>query len=421
VKITSCVPLAGQGVIARYGAMVAVTDGRGPDPDPLLSVLAETAASGGDGGDFVLGAARAALGCHGQPAWACAGVTADGGVAVLVYGRAVVTVRVDGGPEVMLTASDSVIPVSRKFAGATVALALAVGELAVPDPQFWLGDGVVRGGGLAVTVAADAGELARLTPAAPPSAVVAQDPVLAKVPPTVLEIGAVGAVGAVGAMAGLPDSGATINSDDWFTQQQSAAPGAWHPPTVGTPIGPSAPGPSAPGPPADAQAGELAGGDDPQAVQVDGVPCARDHFNDPSARVCRQCGIGLDQPPRNFQRRARPPLGVLVLDDGARFTLDRDYVIGREPTFDSDVIDGRARPLRINDPNGTVSRLHLRISLVGWQVEVSDLGSANGSVLQSSGTERPLAPFEPTIIDPGARIGIGHRSMQYLAYQGVLP
>jgi hypothetical protein len=154
---------------------------------------------------------------------------------------------------------------------------------------------------------------------------------------------------------------------------------------------------------------------------VDGVLCARDHFNDPAARACRQCGIGLDQPPRGFQRRPRPPLGVLVLDDGARVTLDTDYVLGREPTFDSDVIDGRARPLRINDPNGTVSRLHLRISLAGWQVEVSDLGSANGSVLQSSGAERPLAPFEPTVIEPGTRIGIGHRSMQYVAYQGVLP
>ena len=32
MKITSCVPLAGQGVIARYGALVAVTDGRGTGP-----------------------------------------------------------------------------------------------------------------------------------------------------------------------------------------------------------------------------------------------------------------------------------------------------------------------------------------------------------------------------------------------------
>jgi FHA domain len=347
VKITSCVPLAGEGVIARNGALIAVTDGRGPDPDPLLNALADAAASGGDGGDLVLRAARAALGGHGRPAWACAGATADGGVAVLVHGHAMITVRVDGGPDVTLTASDSVIPVSRKFAGATVALSLAVGDPAAPDPQFWLGDGVVRGGGLAVTMTADTGDMGMRTPTA------ASPAVMSGVAPTVVEMDAAG--------------------------------------------------------------------DGPQAVMVDGVPCARDHFNDPAARACRQCGAGLDQPPRNIQRRPRPPLGLLVLDDGTRFTLDGDYVVGREPTFDSDVIDGRARPLRINDPNGTVSRLHLRISLVGWLVEVSDLGSANGSLLQSSGVERSLAPFEPTVIEPSARICIGHRSMQYLAYQGVLP
>ncbi|HEY0936066.1 MAG TPA: hypothetical protein VGD91_20300, partial [Trebonia sp.] len=60
-------------------------------------------------------------------------------------------------------------------------------------------------------------------------------------------------------------------------------------------------------------------------------------------------------------------------------------------------------------------------ALHGWQVEVSDLGSANGSVLQAAGQERTLAPFEPAVIEPGAWIGIGHRSMQYLSYQGVLP
>jgi len=93
-------------------------------------------------------------------------------------------------------------------------------------------------------------------------------------------------------------------------------------------------------------------------------------------------------------------------------------VLGREPTLDGDVLAGRARPLRINDPNGTVSRLHLKISLTGWQVEVSDLGSANGSVLHSPDGECTLIPFEPAAIVPGAWIGIGHRSMQYLAYQG---
>lgn len=411
MKITSCVPLAGQGVIARSGALVVVTDDRGPEPDPLLNALADVSASGGDGGDLVLRAARAALGGHGQHAWACAGATADGGVAALVHGHAMIAVRVDGGPDVTLTASDSVIPVSRKFAGVTVALSLTVGDPAAPDPQFWLGDGVVRGGGLAVTMTADVGDMELRTP------VVAPPTVMPRVAPTVVGMDAAVA-------AGTPGSGATVSSDDWFAGQQgqSARPGTgpagWHPPTVGTPAADTpVTGASAVG----LQAGEPAAGGGPQAALVDGVPCARDHFNDPAARFCRQCGIRLDQPPRNFQRRPRPPLGVLVLDDGARFPLDGDYVVGREPTFDSDVIDGRARPLRINDPNGTVSRLHLRISLIGWQVEVSDLGSANGSLLQSSGAKRSLAPFEPTVIEPGARIGIGHRSMQYVAYQGVLP
>lgn len=362
MKITSCVPLAGQGVIARTGALVAVTDSAGPDP--LLSTLDEVAAAAGDGSDLVLTAARAALGCYGQPAWACAGVTADGGVAVLVHGHAMAAVRVADGPEVTLTASDSVIPVTRKFAGATVTVYLAIGDPAAPDPQFWLGEGVVRGGGLAVTVSADASELAVPLPDAPRPAVTLRPATMPQVPPTVLEIDAVDA---------------------------------------GT------------------HAVQIADEAAPQAVLVDGVLCAREHFNAPGARACRQCGIDLDQPARNLKRRQRPPLGVLALDDGTRFTLDRDYVLGREPAFDSDVIDGRAQPLRINDPNGTVSRLHLRISLVGWQVEVSDLGSANGSVLQSAGEERDLAPFVPTMIEPGARIGIGHRSMQYLAYQGVLP
>jgi hypothetical protein len=410
VKITSCVPLAGQGVIARSGALVAVTDGRGPGPDPLLSALAEVAAAAGDGGDLVLTAARAALGCYGQPAWACAGVTADGGVAVLVHGRAVASVRVAGGPEVTLTASDSVIPVSRKFTGATVTVGLAIGDPPAPDPQFWLGDGVVRGGGLAVTVSADVAELAELVPDAPPPAVMPEDPVMPKVPPAFLEIDA---LGAIDAMAGVPNAGVTMSSDDWFARRPPADPASRHPQTLDTP----AVSMTVVDTPAEAIAGE----DDPQAVLVDGVLCARGHFNDPSARACRQCGIGLGQPPVNLQRLQRPPLGVLVLDDGTTFPLDRDYVLGREPAFDSDVIEGRATPLRINDPNGTVSRLHLRISLANWQVEVSDLGSANGSVLQSPGEERTLAPFTPTMIEPGARIGIGHRSMQYLAYQGVLP
>jgi hypothetical protein len=425
MKITSCVPLPGPGVIARYGALVAVTDGRGPVPDPLLSALAEVAAAEGDGSDLVRMAARAALGCPGQPAWACAGVTADGGVAVLVHGHAVASVSVAGGPGFTLSASDSVIPVSRTYTGSTVTLGLAIGEPAAPDPRCWLGGGVVPGGGLAVTVSAGLAAPARQLADVP-----AADPGWPESQPTVVSSGTAesrppgqapateaaredaGEDAALnGSGTGEPAIGDGDGDDAWFASHPSSGPAGWHPPTV---VAPSAGLPFTEAPEASEQ-------DPLPPVLVEGVLCGRDHFNDPSARTCRQCGSTLDQPPRNFQRRPRPPLGVLVLDDGTRVTLDGDYVFGREPALDGDVMAGRARPLRISDPEGTVSRLHLRIFLTGWQVEASDLGSVNGSVLQSSGGEHALAPFEPAVVEPGAWIGIGHRSMQYLAYQGVLP
>lgn len=392
MKITSCVPLPGAGVLARYGALVAVSDAHGPSPDLLLSVLAEVAAACGDGRELVRVAARAALGCPGQPSWACAGVTAGGGLAVLVHGHAVATVRPAGGPPVTLTASDSVIPVSRTFAGPSLTLELAVGETAPPDARCWLGGGVVPGSGLAVTVAAD---------------------------------------GSAPAGGGAPVAAVAAADDDpWLTRQPSGGPVGWHPPTVITPppavVSPAAvpPGPVPPVVPAPGQAaGEDSGpaDDPPRPVLVDGVLCDRGHFTDPGARTCRDCGSGIGHQPGTAQRRPRPPLGELVLDDGRRVTLDGNYVLGREPALDGDVIAGRARPVRVCDPEGTVSRLHLKVSLVGWQVEVCDLGSANGSVIQSPGGERALAPFEPAVVEPGTWIGIGQRSMHYLAYQGVRP
>ncbi|HXT94326.1 MAG TPA: FHA domain-containing protein [Trebonia sp.] len=394
MKITSCVPLAGQGVIARYGALVAVTDGRGPGPDLLLSAVAETAEAGGDGSDLVIRAARAALGAPPQAAWACAGVTADGGLAVLVHGYAAATVRAGDGPEVTLAVSDSKLPVSRAFTGETVTAILVIGGAAPPDERFRLGDGVVQGGGIALTATADRPQARVRTPD------------VQSVQPQPAQPGPPPAPPPGRGWADGPEVSQTAVDGNVTNAIDDPGQAGWHPPTLDTP---------AVGTPLASRPPEEAAHD---AVLVDGVLCANGHFNDPSARTCRQCGIGMEQPPRHFDRRPRPSLGELVIDDGTRVTLDGDYVLGREPALDGDVLAGRARPLRINDPNGTVSRLHLKISLVGWQVEVSDLGSANGSVLHLPGGERTLAPFEPAAIEPGARIGIGHRSMQYLAYQG---
>jgi FHA domain len=334
MKITSCVPIAGAGVIARYGDLVAVTDASGPDLDPLLSALTAVAAADGDGSALVLSAARAALSCAGQPTWGCAGVTADGGLAVLVHGRAVAVVRVDGGQDVQLTAADSVLPVSRTFTGMNVWVSLVAGDSAALDPRFRLDGGVVRGGGLAVTVSAGVAGPTVPPPDAMPSAVAAQ--------------------------AAHPGVESTANH-------------------AGTVVSPRA------------------------RALLD----AETRVEGETRVVNDETRLDQEQPP-----------GVLVLDDGTELRLDTDYVIGREPVLDGDVIAGRAMPVRLSDPGGSVSRLHLRVSLVGRQVEVSDLGSANGSVLHTPGGERKLAPFEPTVIEPGACVGIGNRKMQYLSSGG---
>jgi hypothetical protein len=154
-----------------------------------------------------------------------------------------------------------------------------------------------------------------------------------------------------------------------------------------------------------------------QAV-VDGVLCARNHFNDPNVQYCRQCGIAMVQLTQRIQKGPRPPLGVLLLDDGTGFTLDKDYVVGREPVLDGDVAAGRARPLRIPDPGGTVSRLHLRISLIGWEIEVRDINSSNGSVVYfPDGHEQRLVDGGSAIIPPGTKVTVGHRSLEYQSYR----
>jgi FHA domain len=420
MKIAGCVPLPGPGVVARRGDLVIVTEGDsdGPGPDALLSALDSVAADAGDGAALVLASARALLANPGQPSGACAGITAGGEVAVLVHGGAVAAIGVDDAPEVELTAGGSMLPVNRTFAGTVITVRITTGGSREPDPRFRLDGGVVGGGGLLVTAsgaammtvdpASAAGQLTadtwmRVAPA--------PEQTMAEAPPAGADDLVLPAMAAPGPTP--PGREPRLHTPDPAAGFKSVSllPSPAEPDTHGHPRAPAAvlePGPE------DTEAPEEYV---PEPVLVEGVLCARKHFNDPNVQYCRQCGISMVQLTSRIQQGQRPPLGVLLLDDGTGFTLDMDYVLGREPVLDGDVSAGVARPLRIADPDGTVSRLHLRISLIGWQVEVRDLGSANGTLLQLPGGERRLAPHDSTVIEPGTRIGIGHRSVQYLSYR----
>ena len=145
------------------------------------------------------------------------------------------------------------------------------------------------------------------------------------------------------------------------------------------------------------------------SAQIEGVYCKNGHFNDPEARYCAVCGISMGQLTKIRQKGNRPPLGVLVLGDGSVCQLDADYVIGREPTLDSAVAEGRARPLRLMGASGVVSRIHARVELDSWQVYITDLNSANGTQVLLPGERNPtnLQPGVRTPLVPGVQIRLG--------------
>lgn len=153
--------------------------------------------------------------------------------------------------------------------------------------------------------------------------------------------------------------------------------------------------------------------------RIVGIYCKNDHFNDPNAPYCGVCGISMVQLTHVAREGIRPPLGVLVLDDGGTFRLDTSYVVGREPERDAEVSSGKARALRINDPDGVVSRVHARVQLDGWDVNIVDQGSANGTHISELGSNSwtRIQPNTPTKIKPGTRVLFGRRGFRYESHR----
>jgi hypothetical protein len=455
MRLADCMPLPGQGLVARTGDLVVLCALAGGGEDLLLTAMEEVAAAGGDGSDLVRRVTRAALEQEQPPAWACAGITAAGAVAVLVHGDAMARVTSGGGEAVSITGADAVIPVSRLFTGPPVTVMLKLPGHGDADNRLRLDGGVVQAGAVRVTASAGAdGQAVRQPvqrqpvqqpvhmdppfeppPAQPPpvqqvpvqqmpsaepvqapppqpdheTAPMPEQPVAAAPPPVtppprMHEPDPASQYSSY--LLILPDDSDVVSLEPVQAappgqQAQQAQPGL--PPPIPMPEPAPAPEPT-----------------DPRQI-VDGVYCPQPvnkHFNDPEVQYCRVCGLAMLQQTRQVQKGPRPPLGVLVLDDGTTLQLDTDYVLGRDPVMDADVAAGRARPLRIVDPAGTISRLHLRVALVGWRVHVVDLGSANGSVVHYPGNPQPLrlTPHQAVEIQPGTMIDVGRRQLRFDSY-----
>lgn len=159
----------------------------------------------------------------------------------------------------------------------------------------------------------------------------------------------------------------------------------------------------------------------PHGVVVKGFKCARDHLNDPRVSFCAVCGIRMDQLTCILTDGVRPPLGLLLLDDGTSFVLDNDCVLGREPEHAEAVARG-AHPVRLEDASGGMSRAHAEIRLIDWDVTVVDGGSTNGTHIRQPGHQdwTRAIPGHPIKLTPGAQVQLGGRVVTFDSQHGQL-
>lgn len=452
-------PIQGDGVLARQGDLVLlIHPGGGSFTDRLLELLADAARTGASGLEFTArvaaefdSAAAAAdrvdeLG----PAVVAFG-PADGGTAVAVYGHGWAEVTTARGTQ-RLSAGEPHGRLRGVLPSTLIAVQAGVQDVAGPaetDPYLRLADGVVRAVALLYAPAeVAAGAFDRARPAAvdhgfapdstgvPASSPSAPAPLAELSPPPAIPVAK-----SAPAPEPAPDQSLQAGSEPYRDQSEEREPEyratriesamSAHPASPPVPdryaeapplpADPYAAQPPVPDPyggsPDDAQQRDFVsvpfGAGPPDAMgemaapMVDGVYCQHGHFNDPDAPDCAVCGSSIGHAMR--QKGNRPPLGVLVLGDGSVCQLDMDYVIGREPTLDTEVAEGRARPLRLMDASGVVSRMHARVELDGWHVFITDLNSANGTQVLVPGERNPvyLQPGVRTPLAAGTQIRLG--------------
>ena len=131
------------------------------------------------------------------------------------------------------------------------------------------------------------------------------------------------------------------------------------------------------------------------------VRCPDDHVNPPHATSCRVCGHEVtDRHPIQVQR---PQLGRLCTPGLPDRPIVGPMLLGRRPEWPGPPPSPDL--VTIPDPEQSISRSHLAVSVSGWDVSVTDLGSSNGTRLDlPDGQNLTLVPHRPVVIVPSTTI-----------------
>jgi hypothetical protein len=159
----------------------------------------------------------------------------------------------------------------------------------------------------------------------------------------------------------------------------------------------------------------------PRPGEARGHLCSRGHLNDPRSHFCVLCGIRMNERTGVLVIGSRPPLGLLVFDDGATYTVDAEYLVGRMPESDDRVRSGALRSIVVEDRSGAVSRVHAEVRVDNWDVVLVDSGSRNGTFVASPGDPAwtPVPPGRSRRLEPGMRVRLGGRTFVFESPSGV--
>lgn len=159
----------------------------------------------------------------------------------------------------------------------------------------------------------------------------------------------------------------------------------------------------------------------PKPGEARGHLCSRGHLNDPRSHFCVLCGIRMNERTGVLVIGSRPPLGLLVFDDGATYTVDAEYLVGRMPESDDRVRSGALRSIVVEDRSGAVSRVHAEVRVDNWDVVLVDSGSRNGTFIASPGDPAwtPVSPGRSRRLEPGMRVRLGGRTFVFESPSGV--
>ncbi len=151
--------------------------------------------------------------------------------------------------------------------------------------------------------------------------------------------------------------------------------------------------------------------------QVTGVRCELGHFNHPRVTNCLRCGRPI--PPGTLQVSGpRPPVGVLLADDGSIWALSRGCLIGAEPTLAPEVQSGAAQAIAMKPgANHAMGPVQAEIQIREWSTYLVDKGAEGGTWVQGPTAQdwEQLGRSDQRELADGSHLSCGGRVLTYLA------